>query len=142
MENGFRCEIVRVDADLIELEVAARNEAFAGRTRLFVASGSLEDTATQLSGFPSHPDDTRLLILGAFGPECAGGGVSLAFSLSDQLGRAHAQIVIEADGEVAGITETVTLALGCELAALDQFIGELRRMEADEKGAAVLKAAS
>lgn len=110
MENGFRCEIVRLDADLIELDVSARNDAFAGQTRLFVASGSLEDTATQLSGFPSHPDDTRLVTLGAFGPECAGGAVSLAFSLSDHLGRAHVQVVIEADGEVAGVTETATLA--------------------------------
>ena len=139
MESGFRCEIVRLDGDVIQLDVSARNASFAGRTKLYVATGSLEDAATQLTGFPNHPDDTRLLMLGAFGPECAGGGVSFAFSLSDQVGQAHVQVVIEADGEVAGITETVTLALGFELAALDEFIAELRRLETEQKGVAVLK---
>lgn len=112
MELGLRCEIVRLDGDVIELDVSARNETFSGRTRLYVAVGGLEDAATQLTGFPSHPDDTRLLILGAFGPEFAGGAMSLAFSLADLLGHAHVQVVIEADGEVAGITETVDAGPG------------------------------
>lgn len=139
MEPGLRVEILADEADVYELLVSAANGCFAGATKLFLANGSLQDVAGQLDGFPGHPDDTRALLMGEFGPEFAGGGVSLAFALADEQGRGRVQVVVEADEEIGGITETVTLAMGFELRALDEFISGLRRLEADKAGMAVLK---
>jgi hypothetical protein len=141
VEKGFRCEIAWSDAEVVEVEVCASNGAFAGRTRLYVSIGELAGAATLLEGFPAQPDDRRMLILGAFGPEYAGGAVSLAFALADDAKHARVQVVIEADGEVGGITETVTLALPFEAASLQRFVSELRRLEEEKSGGAFLPAA-
>lgn len=139
MEIEVRLEVVSQRSDVVETQVFAANGRFCGGARVYLSPGAFEDVAAQLQGFPSHPDDTRLLLLGGFGPEFAGGGMSLAFSLADEEGRGRVQVVIEGEEEVAGVTEMVTLALGFELPALDAFLTELRRLEADKAGVARLK---
>jgi hypothetical protein len=141
METGLKIEIAFGNEDVLELEVSASNGVFSGRTRPYASVGSLEDAATQLSGFPNAATDTRLLVLGGFGHEYAGGAVSLAFAQSERAGHGYVQVVIEAEDEVNGITETVTLAVPFELSALDAFVVDLRHLDSEQKGIALLKAA-
>jgi hypothetical protein len=125
--------------DVVELRVSAWNGSFGGSTCLYVGQSDLADAATLLLGFPNAVDDKREVTFGAFGPKLAGGAMELQFSCADGAGHARLDVTIEADYEGRDSrTERVELTSAFEPAALDQFVGQMRELDASLTGSAVL----
>lgn len=138
-EVGIRLEVIYADPDLIEVRVTAWNGAFGGATDLYMNIGGLEEVAVRLAGFPKNPADMREFILGAFGREFAGGGVSMKFYCIDCAGHAYIESRIESDTESARVWQAATLVMPVEAAAIDRFVEDLRRLEKEKLGVALLE---
>jgi hypothetical protein len=138
-EVGFRLEVIYADADLNEIRVSAWNGAFGGATDIYIQIDGLVEVAAKLAGFPRDPSDVREFILGAFGHEFAGGAVSMKFYCIDQAGHAFVESRIESGAESAGVWQAATLVMPVEAAAIDRFVEDLRRVEKEKSGVAVLE---
>ena len=101
MNRGFQFDLRWHDADVVEVGIAAWNGAFAGATDVYVAIGGLREVAEKLEGFPRSPADEREVIFGRFGPEWAGGAVSMRFYCVDAAGHAYVESRMESDVQVA-----------------------------------------
>jgi hypothetical protein len=141
MENGIEFRVIYEDTDMLELRVSAWNGAFGGHANVYVRLGHVEDVAAKLRGFPETPHDSREVSFGAFGPQSAGGGVSLRFYCID--GAAHAFVAsrLESGEMIAGVLQSVLLALPVEAAAMDSFVDDLGRLGLERHGVALLRAA-
>jgi hypothetical protein len=139
MDIGFQFEVIYKAEGLIEVRISAWNGAFGGTADVYVGIGRLQETAASLKGFPGHPSDTRELILGAFGPEWAGGGVSMQFYCADASGHAYVESKIESGDKRGRSIESVILSLPIEAAAVDSFVDELHRLGVNEAGVARLQ---
>jgi hypothetical protein len=139
MDIGFRFEVIYKAEDLIEVRISAWNGVFGGTADVYLEIGRLEEIAARLQGFPSHPSDTREVVLGAFGPEFAGGGVSMRFHCADRSGHAYVESRIESGEKRGRSTDSAFLTLHIEAAAVDSFVDELRRLGADRSGIARLE---
>ncbi len=134
MDIGFQFEVTYKDKDLMKVRVSAWNGTFGGTAVAYLGIGQLEEFAATLEGFPRSPSDTREITLGAFGPEWAGGGVSMQFYCADRAGHAYVESKIESDDvDKQGRTiESVVLSLPIEAAAVDSFVEELRQLSAEK----------
>jgi hypothetical protein len=103
-----------------------------------VSSNQLSEAAETLQGFPRDSSDTRDILFGAFGANFAGGGVRQRFFCKDMAGHTVVEATIEADYQLAEITERATVIANIEPAAVDQFVVELRRLEIELSGTAAL----
>jgi hypothetical protein len=139
MDTGFRITVIWSDNEVIKIHVSAWNGLFGGAADVYVGVDQLGETAAQLEGFPKTPSDVRTVILGAFGPESAGGGVSMQFYCVDGSGRSYVDSRLESDYDSARKAQSAALSLPIEAAAVDSFVEELRRLNAERKGAAHLK---
>jgi hypothetical protein len=139
-EPGFWLDVIYHDSDLLQLRVTAWNGAFGGATELYVAIGELEQIAVKLAGFPKSFADAREFVLGAFGPEFAGGGVSTRFYCLDRAGHSYLECKIESDEKSAGVLQIATLVMPIEAAAVDRFVEGMRRIGKDRAGTALLSA--
>jgi hypothetical protein len=139
METGFQFTELWRDADVVKVRVFAWNGVFGGTADVYIGIGKLGETAAQLHGFPKSPSDVREVIFGAFGPEYAGGGVSMRFHCVDGSGHASVDSRIESDRDSKSNTQSVFLSLPVEAAAVDSFIEELRCLNAEKKEVARLK---
>jgi hypothetical protein len=126
MTSKLQIRKVWSDQDVCELEVIASDGQFAGTTRVYADRDEPRGLANALDGFPRDSADCREYVLGAFGPNSAGGGIAIRFFCADLAGHAITDIQIEDSREVAGILRTVQLALTFEAAAMDRFILGLR----------------
>ncbi len=140
MLKGIQVKMRWYDEDVLEVGIAAWNGAFGGEANVYVPIGGLTDAAEKLSGFPSNPADKREVVFGQFGPVWAGGAVGKRFYCSDGAGHACVESKIESEGQVAGVTQSAVLSFFIEPSALDAFLKELRRLEAEKKGTASLRA--
>ncbi len=138
-EVGFRVEIIYADADLNEIRVSAWNGAFGGATDIYVKIGGLAELAAKLTGFPRDPSDVREFILGEFGREFEGGAVSMKFYCIDQAGHAYVESRIESNTESARVWQAATLAMPVEAAGIDRFVEDLRLLEKEKVGVALLE---
>ena len=138
-EVGFRLEVIYADADLFELRVSAWNGAFGGATDLYVEVDGLGQIASKIAGFPKNPADVREFTLGAFGREFAGGAMNMRFYCIDQAGHAYVESRIESDAESAKVWQVATLVMPVEAAAIDRFVEDLRRLEKEKSGVALLE---
>lgn len=77
MDTGFQFELLWNDVDVFRIRAA--NGDFGGTAEVYVPIGGLAEAAKKLETFPRHPSDERVLQFGQFGPELAGGAVSLRF---------------------------------------------------------------
>ncbi len=127
------------DADIAEVRLSAWNGRFGGSTDIYVGIGELGESAEKLRGFPRTPSDKRTLEFGGFVPEAAGGGASLSFYCRDSAGHASVDVKIESDDRERIPAQSVHLVVAVEPAAVDLFVSDLRRLEADQ-GTAFLKA--
>jgi hypothetical protein len=139
MDTGFKITVIWSDNDVIKIRVSAWNGLFGGAADVYVGVDQLGETAAQLEGFPKTPSDVRKVILGAFGPESAGGGVSIRFYCVDGSGHSYVDSRIESDYDSARKSQSAVLSLPIEAAAVDSFVEELRCLNAERKGAAHLK---
>lgn len=140
MYKGFEFDVKWHDSDVLEVGIAAWNGGFGGTADVYVAIGGLGEMAEKLKGFPRGVTDSREVVLGAFGPEWAGGAVSMRFHCVDGAGHTYVESRIESKSQKAGITQSVLLILPIEPAALDSFVEDLRRLEAEKTGTAHLRA--
>jgi hypothetical protein len=138
-EVGFRMEVIYADVDLIELSVSGWNGAFGDSTALYLSISGLEKLRRKLQDFLKTASDVRDLVLGSFERKFAGGGVSLRFYCQDRAGHAYGESRIESGAESAGVMQVVTLSMPVEAAAVDRFAEELRRLEKDKSGVAILE---
>jgi hypothetical protein len=134
MERGLRVRYLYHDNDILELEVSACNGQFAGSTALYVGRGELSRSADALQHFPNSRSDERDMTWGAFGSESAGGALRLLFRCIDSA--MHVQVSVQIE-DPEGIQSAFFIA-DTEPAAIDHFIPQLRQVEEELKGSAVL----
>jgi hypothetical protein len=140
MEIGFRFEVRWSDADVFDVRISGWNGAFGGLTSVYVSIGGLAEAAAKLEGFPIHPTDKRELQFGAFGPEWAGGAVSMAFYCKNSAGHALVEARIESEHGGRPKAQAALFFVPVEASAVDAFVEGLRRLEADREGTAALRA--
>ena len=138
MDRGIQLTVTYHDIDMLQLSALAWNGEFGGAAKPYVGIGALKEAAAQLSGFPRDPSDTREVTLGTFGPRAAGGGISMRFFCTDNAGHARVEVKMESDSLTDERLQSVTLWLAVEAAAVDRFVDDLRRLERDKAGTAVL----
>jgi hypothetical protein len=138
MDIGFQFEVIYKDADLLEVRIAAWNGSFGGVANVYLDISKLEEAATALKGFPVRSSDVREVTFGAFGPQSAGGGVTMRYYCVDSAGHAFVDSRIEAGSNQSNPTEYVTLSVAIEAAAVDSFVDELRQMGLTRGGKARL----
>jgi hypothetical protein len=142
MDTGFRVEVMWNDVDVFKVRVAGWNGAFGGLADAYVPIGGLTEAAAKLDGFPCQPSDTREVEFGAFGPERAGGAVNMRFWCKDAACHAVVEVRIESDYGGTDKAQSVLLIASVEAAAIDNFVIDLRRVEAEQQGVAFLRASS
>jgi hypothetical protein len=139
MKKGLQIKYLYHDTDIIEVYVSIWNGRFGGSTRLYVARGELLEVAATIEGFPSGPSDFREIVLGAFGPGSAGGAVRLNLFCTDFVGHAKIRLEIEGDNQDAMPPESANIVSRIEAAALDMFVPQLRQLDANLDGEAILE---
>src|SRR5712692_3063204 len=135
MNTGFQFEIIWNDNDAFEVRAAAWNGQFGGTADVYVQIGGLA-----AEGFPHEPSDTREIQFGAVGADWAGGAVSMRFYCKDAAGHAFVEARIESDYSGAHTAQSVHLFAAIEATAVDTFAIELRRLETNLQGIALLRA--
>lgn len=127
------------DVDVVELKVSAWNGSFGGSACLYIGQGELADIATLLAGFPVGLEDRREVTFGAFGSKFAGGATNLKLSCIDDAGHCQLHMTIEADfAQRDSLAERVEMLCAFEPAALDEFVGQMRKLNSSLTGSAVL----
>jgi hypothetical protein len=132
MDAGVCFEVLWNDAHMFEVRVSARNGLFSGSANIYLGIGELAESAEKLRGFPRNPSDKRTLDFGAFGPQVAGGAATLSFYCGDSAGHASVEVKIESDYRGKILAQSVLLIAAVEPAAVDSFVSDLRRLEADQ----------
>lgn len=138
-EVGFQIDVIWQDEDLFEIRVSAWNGQFGGTAEIYMEIGGLEAFAKKLSAFPRNPEDMREIVLGSFGREFAGGAVSMKFYCADKAGHAYVESKIESGFESAGVVQFAIISMPVEAAAIDLFVSDLRRLETERYGTALLQ---
>ena len=125
--RGIEFEVVWFDQDVIEYQVECSNGTFRGATRMYCAHDELSKAAEALSGFPSTTQDCRDVLLGAFEPNVAGGGISMSFRCVDSVGHAVVLVRLRTDGcRGPGEPESVCLYIPVEAGSIDSFVAKAR----------------
>ncbi|MDR3734909.1 MAG: hypothetical protein P4L10_05150 [Acidobacteriaceae bacterium] len=138
MNAGLKITYLYHDADVIEVRVIAENERFRGSVDAYVGTNYLFEAAAELKGFPKDRQDKREIIFGSAGPKFAGGSVRLEFYCKDLAGHAAFRAVIEDDYRQQELTQSATVFVDFDPAALDQFLIELKEVEREHRGFASL----
>jgi hypothetical protein len=138
MNAGLSVSYLWHDSDVLEVQVIAENVDFRGTAAVYVGTGDLHEAAAALSGFPKNQLDKREITLGAFGKHSAGGAVNLRFHCRDLAGHATCTAMIESayeDQEAAG---SATVCVDFDPASLDDFLLQLKAVEAAHRGSAFM----
>ena len=141
MPSRIEISVLWFDDDLVELQVVASSDRFAGKVALYGAHDSMMQLAENISGFPSGASDTRQFELGTFKPNSAGGGVHFEFYCTDTVG--HAEVKVQLRGENIhreGEKETAQLFISVEASTVDSFVQQLKAMELQRDSTACLSA--
>jgi hypothetical protein len=137
---GLQFRVLYRDSDLVKVRASAWNGAFGGAADVYVGRGRLGEIAEQLRGFPTSTSDNREVILGAFGAESAGGGMSINLRCVDRSGHAYVETKIESDWDSEDRAQSATLRLPIEANAIDLFVDGLRRLDQGTAETAHLRA--
>jgi len=116
---------------MVEVRLSAWNGLFGGSANIYVGVGEVAASAEKLKGFPRNPPDKRTLEFGAFAPKAAYGAAMLSFYCRDSAGHASVEVKIESDDRERIPAQSVLLVAAVEPAAVDSFVSDLRRLEAD-----------
>ncbi|HKT88144.1 MAG TPA: hypothetical protein VJQ59_06895 [Candidatus Sulfotelmatobacter sp.] len=139
MKPGIHVQVLWSDADVFKIRVSAWNGAFGGSVNAYVAIGGLRKAAAEIAGFPKNSSDIRELLFGNFGSEWAGGAVRVHFYCKDAAGHAFITASLESDFQKGEKAESVTLFGAVEAAAVDDFVMQLKQVEAEQYGSAFLR---
>jgi len=120
--RGIEFEVVWSDEDLIEYYVRCANGDFCGATKMYSGHNDLKSAADVLKGFPQHLQDARIIELGAFESNAAGGGIHLQFYCVDSVGHAVTLVKLRNDGcKTIGEPESVCLRIPVQAGAIDSL---------------------
>jgi hypothetical protein len=129
MKAFLRIEPVWQDTDMVEIEVAARSQFFAGGTKAYSTYDSLRQFAQALERFPQSRSDTQAFKTGTQLSSSA------AFSLSCRDSAGHIGVMVKIKNE----GENVQLEFTAEAAAIDRFQTALLELCKRESGTAELE---
>jgi hypothetical protein len=136
LKHGIEFTVIWADQDVSELQVKCSNGYFSGTVDIYIGHDALTTMADTLSGFPSHPTDSRNFELGTFDPKYADGGLRLHLFCRDSVGHGAADIKLRGGGCMAmGEVASVALRIPIEAAAVDRFLLQLREMNTNDIGA-------
>jgi hypothetical protein len=138
MNPGLKVTYLYHDGDIIEVRIIAQNASFRGSADVYVGTDGLLEAAAVLEGFPKDRSDTREVAFGAVGPEFAGGSARLKFYCKDGAGHTAFLAEIEGDYGEQKRAQCATVDVDFEPASLDRFLIELRQVESEHRGIAVL----
>lgn len=142
MKIGFQFDVLWNDNDLFEIRISAWNREFGGIADVYVPIGGLREAAENLAGFPRNAEDSRELQFGEFGSGWGGGAFNIRLYCRDAAGHAVAESRIESKYDGKGKAQSVLLMAPVEAAAVDLFVEDLRRLEAEKGGSAFLAISS
>jgi hypothetical protein len=132
VENGISLEVMWFDEieDLVEVLFSCSNGYFSGQAEIYVSCDGLSKFAQVISGFPSHPGDSRDFELGTFNPDHADGGARLNFFCKDSAGHAVVEVKLRGDAcKGLGEMQSVALRIPIQAAGVDDFVKQLRGVE-------------
>jgi len=135
-KGGIEVEVFWCDQHMVEYQFRCSNGRFSGVAEIYLNHGDLSNMADSLSGFPSHPKDSRDIELGAFDPNHADGGIRLHFYCLDSVAHAAVDVRLRGDAcEALGEVESAALRIPVEAAAVDSFIKQVRGLDPQQIGA-------
>jgi hypothetical protein len=138
MNDGLKVAYLWHDNDVIEVRVTVENVKFRGTADAYVGAGGLLEATSLLAGFPTNNLDKREVVFGAAGKGFAGGFLRLEFYCEDGAGHAAFRATIEGDYGHLELAESAIVHVSFEPAALDAFLLQLRQVEKEHSGSAVL----
>jgi hypothetical protein len=145
VSSGLKLKYLWHDLDVLEVEVSASNGSFSGASRTYVGINYLAEAAETLEGFPQNGSDVRELQFGASGREFAGGSAHMRFFCKKPACHAVLELRIESEDESNtgsdwNLPEQTAHLFGeIEASAVDEFVVELRRLEENKSGVALLR---
>jgi hypothetical protein len=145
VENGINLKVIWFDEieDLVEVVFSCSNSYFSGQAEIYVSCDGLSKLADVISGFPSHPGDSREFELGTFNPDHADGGAWLHFSCKDSAGHAVVEVKLRGDTcKGLGEVQSVALRIPIQAAGVDDFMKQLRSVGKAIGASAYLRQAS
>jgi len=143
MKPGIQLTKVWFDQDTVELKVDVSDGTSFFSNRVYVGYSALAEAVAQLDAFKSHIHGGLLDIrFGEFGPEYANGAFHARFHFAKP-GRLYISCRQQSEfGEfsVTKVASEATLYLKTEPALLDNFISELKGLDAKWREEAHLEA--
>jgi hypothetical protein len=142
MKPGIHFTKVWFDADVVELKIDVSDGVSSFSNRVYVGYSALTDVIAELGVFKDHVHGGLLDIrFGEFGPEYASGAfhARLHFPKPGRLYITSKQQSEFGEFSVTKVASEATLYLKTEPALLDNFIGELRSLEAKKREEAHLE---
>jgi hypothetical protein len=135
---GVHVEHIDIDPDYVKLRFTASNGVFSGSVDLYSDTSVLSAAAATLAGFPQRSFDQCAVEFGTFQPSFAGGGLRMIFKCIDSPGHTQLQIVMETECDDRAPSQSVSMLLPIEAAAIDTFVTELKEMEKNTDATATL----
>jgi len=144
MKPGIHFKKIWFDNELVELRIESFDGDSFFTTKVYVGHKDFEALIDGLNRFKDHVYGGIFDIkLGGFGPEYANGAFDARLHFQNR-GKIHVTIKSQSDYKEFGIktvASEATLYLVSEPALLDNFIGELRKLQAAVTDEASLEAA-
>lgn len=143
MEPGIQLTKVWFDDDMVELKVNVSDGRSFFSNRVYVAYSALTEAVAQLDAFKDHIHGGLLDVrFGEFGPEYANGAFHARFHFPNP-GRLYIGCRQQSGFEEFSVTKVASeaiLYLKTEPALLDNFISELKGLDAKRREEAHLEA--
>lgn len=143
MQKGIQMTKVWFDADLIELKIEVSDGTSLFSNKVYAAYHTMDALASNLSVFREHIHGGLLDIrLGEFGPEYASGAFHARLHFP-RPGNLYITCKMESDFEefsIKKVASEATLYLKTEPVLLDNFISELKSLNAKRRDNANLEA--
>jgi hypothetical protein len=134
MDKGIKLRLLWTDTDILKITFSVWNGEFGGFTEMYLSHGELIEAGSLLEGFPQSPKDERKLKLGDFRPD-GFGGAALRLYIKDLVGHPYVEVSLHTEDH----EQTVTLHAPFELAALDNFASEMKKIEDEMDSTAFLR---
>jgi len=143
MKTGIHITKIWVDDDVIELKIDVSDGISLFSNKVYVGYQTLEDVVSKLTVFREHVHGGVLDILfGAFGPEYANGAFHARLHFPKP-GKLYITCRMESNFEefsIKKVASKATLYLKTEPILLDNFIAELKSLNAKKCDEATLEA--
>jgi hypothetical protein len=142
MTSSVQISYLWNDTDLLEVRILAGNGVFGGTVDVYLSLDALAKAAEAIDGFPSNTHDMREI---DFGP--AKGLVSLRFFCEGEAGKSFVELSMESQHESYNCAvntgpESVKFHAAVEANAVDAFVSDLKKVQANLSGVAQLSLVS